>query len=179
MKQVRLQLRYQQPIVLACLVPPRPSSALASPDAQRKFHAERQRSARGGGSSPPLVCIPFKGASSFTVQLLPPPGTDTQVAYLVLEAGAHTLEGGARLLAGEETVAIGERSRMPFERLVRNVWEEGPEMLYDRTKTALQRLLYILEDTRRFCQERTRTTNATQGCHFGGQMGIKPETGSI
>lgn len=31
--------------------------------------------------------------------------------------------------------------RLPFERLVRNVWEEGPEVLYDRTKAALTRML--------------------------------------
>ena len=31
--------------------------------------------------------------------------------------------------------------RLPFERLVRNVWQEGPEVAYDRTKAALQRLL--------------------------------------
>lgn len=31
--------------------------------------------------------------------------------------------------------------RLPFERLVRNVWQEGPEVAYDRTKASLQRLL--------------------------------------
>jgi hypothetical protein len=31
--------------------------------------------------------------------------------------------------------------RLPFERLVRNVWEEGPEVMYDRTKASLQRTL--------------------------------------
>lgn len=31
--------------------------------------------------------------------------------------------------------------RLPFERLVRNVWQEGPEVAYDRTKAALQRVL--------------------------------------
>ena len=31
--------------------------------------------------------------------------------------------------------------RLPFERLVRNVWQEGPEVAYDRTKATLQRTL--------------------------------------
>ena len=95
MKQVRLQLRYTNPIVIACLVPPRPSSALSSPEAQRKFEADLPRAA----GTYPYVCVPFKGASSFTVQLLPPSGTDMQVAYVVLEAGPHTLPGLNALLS--------------------------------------------------------------------------------
>lgn len=31
--------------------------------------------------------------------------------------------------------------RLPFERLVRNVWQEGPEVQYDRSKASLTRLL--------------------------------------
>ena len=31
--------------------------------------------------------------------------------------------------------------RLPFERLVRNVWQAGPEVEYDKAKLALQRLL--------------------------------------
>jgi hypothetical protein len=30
---------------------------------------------------------------------------------------------------------------LPFERLVRNVWEEGPEVLYDRQKEVIDKLL--------------------------------------
>ena len=115
MKQVRLQLKYTHPVVIACLVPPRPSSALSSPEALRKLEAEQPRAA----TSHPYVCVPFKGASSFTVQLLPPSGTDQQVAYLVLEAGPHTLEGGARLIAGESVLALGEPNRVPFQTIVR------------------------------------------------------------
>ena len=33
------------------------------------------------------------------------------------------------------------RIRLPFELLVRSVWEEGPEVEYDRTKAALEQLL--------------------------------------
>ena len=33
------------------------------------------------------------------------------------------------------------RTRLPFERLVRNVWQEGPEVQYDRWKATLSKLL--------------------------------------
>ena len=115
MKQVRLQLRYNNPIVIACLVPPRPSSALQSPEALRRFEADLPRSAGHA-----VIGIPFKSAASFTVQLLPPSGTDMMVAYVVMEAGTHVLEGGARLIAGEETVSRDGRARIVFEQYVRS-----------------------------------------------------------
>ena len=126
MKQVKLQLRYTNPIVIACLVPPRPSSALASPEAQRKFEAELPRS---GGHA--CISIPFKSASSFTVQLLPPSGADMMVAYVVLEAGTHILEGGARLIAGEETVLLHESQTIDFGHFVRS------DTSFDRTPTVV------------------------------------------
>ena len=54
MKQVRLQLTYSHPVVIACLVPPRPSSALSSPDALRKFETDQTRHA----NAHPFVCVP-------------------------------------------------------------------------------------------------------------------------
>ena len=41
------------------------------------------------------------------------------MAYVVLEAGPHTLEGGARLIAGEETLALNEPAQVQFEHYVR------------------------------------------------------------
>jgi len=48
-----------------------------------------------------VVCVPFKNSTSFTLQLVPPAGMDVTIAYLVLEAGAHTLDGGTCRGAGE------------------------------------------------------------------------------
>lgn len=39
------------------------------------------------------------------------------------------------------TLKLVRRLRLPFERLVRNVWMEGPEVYYDRAKAALEKLL--------------------------------------
>ena len=211
MKQVRLQLRYTNPVVIACLVPPRPSSALASPDAARKFDYDADRLGKSGSGGHAAVSIPFKSATSFTVQLLPPSGTDMMgscsssptplhssppppslsptspirtapipppcahcspltrslsllylilspspslplprslslasspslplprslsppVAYVVIESGTHVLEGGARLIAGEESVGLHEPLRIDFEQFVRH------DTSFDRTPTVV------------------------------------------
>ena len=112
-----LQLQYREPVVFACIVPTRPSSASPSPHsptaprggaAALGFSSvgsgavsgvEKARWASGAVSS--VVCVPFKNSTSFTLQLVPPAGMDVTIAYLVLEAGAHTLDGGACLGAGE------------------------------------------------------------------------------
>jgi len=60
---------------------------------------EKARWASGAVSS--VVCVPFKNSTSFTLQLVPPAGMDVTIAYLVLEAGAHTLDGGTCRGAGE------------------------------------------------------------------------------
>ena len=110
MKQVSLQLQYREPVVFACVVPTRPGSASPSPQSPAprggaaalgfsSLGVEKARLAIGATQS--VVCVPFKNSSSFTVQLVPPAGMDVTIAYLVLEAGAHTLDGGACLIAGE------------------------------------------------------------------------------
>ena len=104
MKQVALQMRYRDPVVIACLVPMRPSSADSS-----LLHG---RGGEGGASfkqapsTQSTVCVPFKDGTSFTVQLAPPAGADQMVSYVVLEAGPHTLEGGVRLIAGETPLMV-------------------------------------------------------------------------
>ena len=110
MKQVSLQLQYREPVVFACVVPTRPGSASPSPQSPAprggaaalgfsSLGVEKARLAIGATQS--VVCVPFKNSSSFTVQLVPPAGMDVTIAYLVLEAGAHTLDGGACLITGE------------------------------------------------------------------------------
>ena len=110
MKQVSLQLQYREPVVFACVVPTRPGSASPSPQSPAprggaaalgfsSLGVEKARLAIGATQS--VVCVPFKNSSSFTVQLVPPAGMDVTIAYLVLEAGAHTLDGGACLIAGD------------------------------------------------------------------------------
>jgi hypothetical protein len=50
------------------------------------------------------------------------------------------LNKGANLMQidAEDTLACLRRVSLPFERLVRNVWTEGPEVAYDRYKAGLQ-----------------------------------------
>jgi hypothetical protein len=100
--------------VLACVVPLRPTTGQAGSSA-----APGLSPSAGKQQPSPSVCIPFKTATSFTVQLLPPPGADQQVAYVVIEHGPHTLEGGARLIAGEEMGVMAGGSRaVRFDQIV-------------------------------------------------------------
>ena len=133
MKQVSLQLRYREPIVIACIVPNGPQLACSpSPDGAPAsglggglgggggFSASALAASRSPSKAPhqSVVCVPFKGSSAFTVQLLPPVGTDVQVAYVVVEAGPHTLEGGARIIAGEAALNVQESQHLSFDRFV-------------------------------------------------------------
>ncbi len=146
MKQVTLQLRYREPVVLACIVPTRPGSASPSPQSPPQrgaaggFAAAAAEKARHATSvSQSVVCVPFKNSTSFTIQLMPPPAADVTVAYLVLEAGPHTLDGGARLIVGETAIAEQETVHVGFDTYVETEEEGGAA--FDR----LPSLLYTLQ----------------------------------
>ena len=64
-------------------------------------------------------------------------------AVAALVAVREFLEKGDNLQQIDASTLLRQirNLRLPFERLVRNVWQEGPEVAYDRTKAALQRLL--------------------------------------
>lgn len=61
----------------------------------------------------------------------------------VLVAIRKFLLQGANLMQidAEELLKLLQRLFLPFERLVRSVWEEGPEVAYDRTKATLIRMM--------------------------------------
>ena len=72
------------------------------------------------------------------------PGCQTaEQAVRALEAIRAFLETGNNLplINAPKLLRQVRNLRLPFERLVRNVWQEGPEVLYDRTKASLTRLL--------------------------------------
>jgi len=66
-----------------------------------------------------------------------------QQAVRVLEAIRTFLESGdtMRQIDAPALLRSVRNLRLPFERLVRNVWQEGPEVVYDRSKAALEKLL--------------------------------------
>ncbi|KAL1527218.1 hypothetical protein AB1Y20_015896 [Prymnesium parvum] len=88
---VELELQYEQPVVLATLL------------------------STGSSGAAPAVSIPTKDGTSFTVQLSPPPRGEQEVAYLVLEAGAHVLGSGSTLIAAESAAFLGEELTVKFE----------------------------------------------------------------
>ena len=61
------------------------------------------------------------------------------------------------------TLKVLRRLHLPFERLVRNVWEEGPEVKYDFSKAALEKLL-MREVTRRR-SEKTKLSASQSRIH--------------
>ena len=61
----------------------------------------------------------------------------------VLFAIRKFLMQGANLMQidAQELLTLLQKLFLPFERLVRSVWEEGPEVAYDRTKATLIRMM--------------------------------------
>ena len=116
MLHVRLNLKYREPpVVIAYLLPPRPPTS-SSPGGSPNVHGGVALDGPHAALAEKLrVCVPFKDTSSFTLQVHPPCGMDQQVAYIVIESGAHCLEGGARLIAGETLLTAGESVSMQFE----------------------------------------------------------------
>lgn len=91
-----------------------------------------------------------------------------QQASEVLGTIRKYLLQGANLQMIEAAEALQQVSsvRLPFERLVRNVWTEGPEVAYDRNKATLQKLLEG--------ELQTRATEAKWAASSAGTYGPKP-----
>jgi len=63
-----------------------------------------------------------------------PNGVRTRVTKTVRYENLPQIDAAA-------TLKLVRRLNLPFERLVRNVWMEGPEVYYDRSKASLEKLL--------------------------------------
>lgn len=75
--------------------------------------------------------------------------TAEQASAVLLEM-KRFLNQGANLMQIDAQEALDKLSKLflPFERLVRNVWTEGPEVAYDRYKASLRALLETELETR-------------------------------
>ena len=75
--------------------------------------------------------------------------TAEQASAVLLEM-KHYLNQGANMMQIDAQEALDKLSKLflPFERLVRNVWTEGPEVAYDRYKASLRALLETELETR-------------------------------
>ena len=69
--------------------------------------------------------------------------TTAEQAHKALEQIKTFLETGDHLQQIDAQAMLKQlrNLRLAFERLVRNVWSEGPEVMYDRSKAALEKLL--------------------------------------
>ena len=112
MVQIDLENEYSNPVVVASLVP---GSFCPSPVAGQSWQSAVEPDART------TVCVPFADGSSFTIQLYggggDGPGDDDErhVAYVVVEAGTHTLASGGTLIAGQALVPPGRPEPLSFE----------------------------------------------------------------
>ena len=69
--------------------------------------------------------------------------TTAEQAVKALEAVITFLSTGDNLIQIDAQAMLKQvqNLRLAFERLVRNVWEEGPEVMYDRSKAKLIKML--------------------------------------
>ena len=94
-------------------------------------------------------------STSFTLQVVPPADAQITVAYLVVEAGAHMLDGGTRLIAGESALSVDEHTDVEFRTMIE---AEGES---DSAFTSTPSLIYTLQGgdagVRASCTESTES----------------------
>lgn len=147
------------------LPPYSPHHQKGDPMTQKKWAAHKQDAAE-------LKTLFRAQAVAVKLQVLKEqlPGCVTaQQAVSVLEAIRVFLETGDNLSQIEAGAMLRtvRNLRLPFEKLVRNVWQEGPEVVYDRSKATVEKLL-AREVARRKALEKSSSASGLGGTTNGG-----------
>ncbi len=72
-------------------------------------------------SGPTRLCVTRLDSASFELRAWPPPSSGVGVAYIVLEAGVHTLAAGATLIAGAPPIPLTRAASVPSCRILLNL----------------------------------------------------------